>query len=85
MYVEFISTRNSLFQAQVRWFDVFKKCLRKIFDEKRVERLPLEEVKADMDKIPGVKTFSEGEMTAALERMSDENNVMVSDDVIYLI
>uniref|UniRef100_A0A915IT64 5'-tyrosyl-DNA phosphodiesterase n=1 Tax=Romanomermis culicivorax TaxID=13658 RepID=A0A915IT64_ROMCU len=33
-----------------------------------------------MDKISGVKTFSEGEMTAALERMSDENNVMVSDD-----
>ena len=31
------------------------------------------------------KKFSEGEMMAAIEKMSDDNKIMLSADVLYLI
>ena len=60
----------------------FKTALFGIFESTRQQNLPMDDVRKH---IVTEKNFSEGEMMAAIEKMSDDNKVMLSADVLYLI
>ena len=60
----------------------FKTALFGIFESTRQQNLPMEDVRKH---IVGEKKFSEGEMMAAIEKMSDDNKVMLAAEVLYLI
>ena len=60
----------------------FKAALYGIFESTRQQNLPMDVVRKH---IVDQKKFSEGEMMAAIEKMSDDNKVMLSAEVLYLI
>jgi DNA replication licensing factor MCM3 len=60
----------------------FKTALFGIFESTRKQNLHMDDVRKH---IVTEKNFSEGEMMAAIEKMSDDNKVMLSADVLYLI
>ena len=60
----------------------FKTALFGIFESTRQQNLPMEDVRKH---VVTEQKFSEGEMMAAIEKMSDDNKVMLSADVLYLI
>ena len=60
----------------------FKTALFGIFESTRQQNLHMEDVRKH---IVTEQKFSEGEMMAAIEKMSDDNKVMLSADVLYLI
>jgi len=60
----------------------FKTALFGIFESTRQQNLHMDDVRKHI--VTGQK-FSEGEMMAAIEKMSDDNKVMLSADVLYLI
>ena len=62
--------------------DQFKTALFGIFESTRQQNLHMNDVRKH---IVTEKKFSEGEMMAAIEKMSDDNKVMLSADVLYLI
>ena len=63
-------------------FEQFKIALFGIFESTRQQNLHMDDVRKH---IVTEKKFSEGEMMAAIEKMSDDNKVMLSADVLYLI
>ena len=60
----------------------FKIALFGIFESTRQQNLHMDDVRKH---IVTEKKFSEGEMMAAIDKMSDDNKVMLSADVLYLI
>lgn len=62
--------------------DQFKSALFGIFESTRQQNLHMDDVRKH---IVTEKKFSEGEMMAAIDKMSDDNKVMLSADVLYLI
>lgn len=63
---------------------LFKKGLQKTFRDTRTQALGMARV------INGVNSdnsepFSQGEIRAALEQMSEQNQVMLNDDIVFLI
>ena len=63
-------------------FEEFKTALFGIFESTRQQNLPMDDVRKH---IVDQKKFSAGEMMAAIEKMSDDNKVMLSAEVLYLI
>ncbi|XP_011500712.1 PREDICTED: DNA replication licensing factor Mcm3 [Ceratosolen solmsi marchali] len=63
---------------------VFRKSLLKMFQEKRSDTLPVDNVH-DYINSQNTPSFSSDEIHAALYRMSDENKIMVADKNIFLI
>jgi len=60
----------------------FKSALFGIFESTRQQNLHMDDVRKH---IVTENNFSEGEMMAAIDKMSDDNKVMLSADVLYLI
>ena len=60
----------------------FKIALFGIFESTRQQNLHMDDVRKH---IVTENNFSEGEMMAAIDKMSDDNKVMLSADVLYLI
>lgn len=60
----------------------FKTALFGIFESTNQQNLPMDDVR---QHIVGQMNFSEGEMMAAIEKMSDDNKIMLSAEVLYLI
>lgn len=65
----------------------FKRHLRGVFDEAAsgAESLPLDNVVAGVQRKAGAGGFSQGEVSAALERLGDDNVSMVCDGNLVLI
>ncbi|CAG9761851.1 unnamed protein product [Ceutorhynchus assimilis] len=62
----------------------FKTALCKAFQENRTQALALVKVKEFVNK-NNASPYSQGEIAAAIEKMGDENQVMMADGIIFLI
>merc|ERR1712001_765484 len=74
--------REGPVEINVVRLEQFKTALFGIFEATRQQNLPMDDVRAH---IVGVKKFSEGVMMAAIEKMTDDNKIMLASDVLYLI
>jgi len=64
---------------------VFKNGLQKIFRESRESSLPVERIVKYINDNSGDVAFSQGEISSALERMTNDNQIMVADEIVFLI
>lgn len=65
-------------------FAVFKSSLQKIFREARTASLAVARIKQTLNAEHSTP-FTDGEIKAAIEKMEEENQVMVSDGIVFLI
>ncbi|XP_046820388.1 DNA replication licensing factor Mcm3 [Vespa crabro] len=63
---------------------VFRSLLHKLFQEQRVQSLPLSRVRNYLDT-QHTPNFTPSEITAAINKMTDDNQIMSADDNIFLI
>ncbi|CAH2040167.1 unnamed protein product, partial [Iphiclides podalirius] len=63
----------------------FKSALQQLFREERANSLPLERITSYVNEKCSQQTFDSGEVQAALERMTQDNQVMMADDIVFLI
>ncbi|KAK2586706.1 hypothetical protein KPH14_011743 [Odynerus spinipes] len=63
---------------------IFRTLLHKLFQEQRAQALPLPRVRAYLDAQHSPK-FTSSEITAAINKMTDDNQIMSADDNIFLI
>ncbi|KRX54425.1 DNA replication licensing factor Mcm3, partial [Trichinella sp. T9] len=66
-------------------FSAFRRHLRQAFDNRRTELMNKDEAIASIQEQAGNNRYSNGEIVAALERLSDENSIMIADGNIFLI
>jgi DNA replication licensing factor MCM3 len=64
---------------------VFKKGLQTAFRESRDSSLPLSKIVEFVNQNSGDETFSQGEIASALDRMTNDNQIMVADEIVFLI
>ena len=64
---------------------VFKNGLQKIFRESRESSFPVERIVKYINENSGDVSFSQGEIASALERMTNDNQIMVADEIVFLI
>lgn len=64
---------------------IFKNGLQKVFREARDSSLPVERIVSYINQNSGDVALSQGEVSAALERMTNDNQIMVADDIVFLI
>ena len=64
---------------------MFKATLLKLFKEERAQSLELERVKSFVNEENVGSEFSSSEIMAAIDKMSDDNQIMLADNVIFLI
>lgn len=63
----------------------FKSALQQLFRDERANSLPLSRVTSHVNEIYSHATFSAGEIQAALDKMTHDNQVMMADDIVFLI
>ncbi|OUC45188.1 hypothetical protein D917_08600 [Trichinella nativa] len=66
-------------------FSAFRRHLRQAFDNRRTELMSKDEAIASIQEQASNNRYSNGEIVAALERLSDENSIMMADGNIFLI
>ncbi len=69
-------------------FEMFKKSLTGLFRESRAQSIAMSRLRqhlADVTAAAAAPAFTRGEIGAAFERMTDANQIMVADDIIFLI
>lgn len=66
-------------------FNLFKKSLTQLFRESRAQSLPSSRFREYLVEQHSSQPFREHETRAAFERMTDANQIMVADDIIFLI
>jgi DNA replication licensing factor MCM3 len=64
---------------------IFKNGLQKVFREARDSSLPVERIVNYVNQNSGDVAFSQGEIASALERMTNDNQIMVADEIVFLI
>lgn len=65
--------------------NIFKNGLQKLFRESRESSLPVARIVTYVNQNSGVEAFTQGEISSALERMTNDNQIMVADDIVFLI
>ncbi|XP_068081318.1 DNA replication licensing factor Mcm3 [Anabrus simplex] len=66
-------------------FKLYKASLAKVFRESRLQSLTLSRVTEFANSESGGEPFSESEVSAAMERLTDANVVMLTDNMVILI
>lgn len=66
-------------------FNLFKKSLTQLFRESRAQSLPSSRFREYLAEKHSSQPFRAHETRAAFERMTDANQIMVADDIIFLI
>lgn len=64
---------------------VFKSGLQRVFRESHDSSLPVERIVNYINQNSGDVAFTKGEVEAALERMTNDNQIMVADEIVFLI
>ncbi|XP_017774841.1 PREDICTED: DNA replication licensing factor Mcm3 [Nicrophorus vespilloides] len=64
---------------------LFKSSLQKGFRENRVQSLSVPKVRSIINTANSANPFTDSEIKAAIDRMTDDNQIMVSDDIVFLI
>ena len=62
----------------------FKTTLCRAFQENRTQALSLPKLKEFVNK-DNLTPYTQGEIDAAIEKMTDENQVMMADGIVFLI
>lgn len=57
----------------------------KIFRDDRSQSVTMDRVKEVMNTEHHAEPFDDGELLAAVDKMSDENQVMLADNTLFLI
>lgn len=68
-----------------RRLNIFKDGLQKVFRESHDSSLPVERIVKYVNQNSGDVAFSEGEIASALEQMTNDNQIMVADEIVFLI
>lgn len=63
---------------------MFKTLLNRLFTEQHAQSLPVERIREFVNSQQRTE-FSDGEMKAAIEKMTDENQIMEADGQVFLI
>lgn len=66
-------------------FQAFKSSVVEVFRAERVQSLSLTRVVEFANGLHSDAPFQEGEVAAALERMSEANQLMLADGIVFLI
>jgi hypothetical protein len=66
-------------------FKSFKASLVKVFREERAQSLTLERVVEFANAEQSDEPFSQNEVSAAITQMTDANQIMVADGMVFLI
>lgn len=64
---------------------IFKNGLQKAFREAREQSSSLASIITFIDQNSGDVAFTNTEITAAVEKMTDDNQIMLADDMVFLI
>lgn len=64
---------------------LFKSALQKLFKEERTQSLPVLRVKDYVNAQYSHDEFGHSEIEAALHKMTEDNHVMVADEIVFLI
>jgi DNA replication licensing factor MCM3 len=64
---------------------IFKNGLQKAFREAREQSMSLDRITAYINKESGDEVFNLGEVNAAVAKMTDDNQIMVADGIVFLI
>jgi DNA replication licensing factor MCM3 len=65
--------------------NIFKNGLQKVFRESRESSLPVARIVEYVNVNSGAEAFAQGEISSALERMTNDNQIMVADEIVFLI
>lgn len=65
--------------------NIFKTGLQKIFRESHDSSLPVERIVDYINQNSGDVAFTQSEISAALEKMTNDNQIMVADEIVFLI
>ncbi|XP_075975961.1 minichromosome maintenance 3 [Anticarsia gemmatalis] len=79
------TTRSSQKSIDAARLTQFKSALQQLFREERANSLPLSRVSAYVNEKYSHETFDAGEVQAALDKMTQDNQVMMADDIVFLI
>lgn len=79
------TTRSSQKSIDANRLTQFKSALQQLFREERANSLPLERVTTYVNDKYSHETFQDDEIQAALEHMTKDNQVMMADDIVFLI
>jgi len=63
----------------------FKKLLFHLFHQEHSQSVTMDSLKSYLDTNAKEQAFTTAEITAAVDVMSDENAIMLSNDIIFLI
>lgn len=63
---------------------IFKNGLQRLFREAREQSLPVSRITASINE-KNPEPFTTGEIDAAMHRMTEDNQIMVADDIVFLI
>lgn len=64
---------------------IFKNGLQILFRESRESSLPVERIVNYVNQKSGDVAFTQGEIKSAFERMTNDNQIMVADEIVFLI
>ena len=56
-----------------------------VYENNQTQELKLSVIKSYLEKVEKKQPFSDEEIDSCIERMSDQNKVMISGDTIYII
>ncbi|KAL0881368.1 hypothetical protein ABMA27_001245 [Loxostege sticticalis] len=79
------ATRSSQKAIDANRLTQFKTALQQLFRDERANSLPLDRITAHVNEQYSHETFSSGEIHAALDKMTQDNQVMMADDIVFLI
>lgn len=65
--------------------NIFKNGLQMLFRESRDSSLPVQHIVEYVNQRSGAEAFTQGEISSALERMTNDNQIMVADEIVFLI
>lgn len=66
-------------------FKIFKQGVSQAFRQARDQSLAVARLTKYIDENSGSEAFSQGEVKAAITRMTDDNQIMMHDDIVFLI
>lgn len=64
---------------------IFKSGLQKAFREAREQAIALDKIVKYINENSGDETFTQSEVDSAVEKMTDDNQIMVADGIVFLI
>ncbi|CAH0582874.1 unnamed protein product [Chrysodeixis includens] len=79
------TTRSSQKAIDTNRLTQFKSALQQLFREERANSLPLSRVTSYVNDKFSHESFDDAEIQAALHKMTQDNQVMMADDIVFLI